>query len=187
MEIHLIRHTKPDIEAGVCYGQTDIPLAASFDKEWAEIRDKLPIDVDRIFTSPLSRCTQLSERMAEHYGLSPEKDVRLMEMNFGDWEMKRWDDIDQSELIVWMNDFQINPCPNGESYHNVASRLKDFISDKLQEESKYFIVTHGGIIKCFHGLLNNYHGMDLPISYGEIYSLLATGRNLEIKIFPKTP
>lgn len=93
-----------------------------------------------------------------------------MEMNFGDWEMKKWDEIDQSELNAWMNDFQIKPCPNGESYGNVMTRLKSFISDRLQEESKYLIVTHGGIIRCFHGLLNNYHGMDLSISYGEIYS-----------------
>jgi alpha-ribazole phosphatase len=178
MEIHLIRHTKPDIEAGICYGQSDIQLATSFDKEWTEIRKKLPLNVDRLFTSPLSRCTKLSERLAAHFGLLPEKDVRLMEMNFGDWEMKKWDDIDQSELNAWMNDFQIKPCPNGESYSNVTSRLKDFISDKLQEESKYLIVTHGGIIKCFHGLLNNYHGMDLPISYGEIYSFTGNWQKL---------
>jgi alpha-ribazole phosphatase len=178
MEVHLIRHTKPDIEASICYGQSDILLATSFDKEWTEIRETLPLHVDRLFTSPLYRCTKLSERLATHFGLIPEKDVRLMEMNFGDWEMKRWDNIDQSELTVWMNDFQIKPCPNGESYSNVMSRLKDFISDNLQGEGKYLIVTHGGIIKCFHGLLNNYHGMDLPISYGEIYSFTGNWQKL---------
>src|SRR5690606_42086613 len=110
MEIHLIRHTKPDIEAGICYGQSDIQLATSFDKEWTEIRKKLPLNVDRLFTSPLSRCTKLSERLAAHFGLLPEKDVRLMEMNFGDWEMKKWDDIDQRELNAWMNDSSAKTC-----------------------------------------------------------------------------
>ena len=33
MRLHFIRHTRPDIARGVCYGQSDIPLAASFAEE----------------------------------------------------------------------------------------------------------------------------------------------------------
>lgn len=38
MRLHFIRHTRPDIARGVCYGQSDIPLAASFAEE-AGIKD----------------------------------------------------------------------------------------------------------------------------------------------------
>jgi alpha-ribazole phosphatase len=31
-------------------------------------------------------------------------DERLLEYNFGDWEMKRWGDIDEVELDPWMQD-----------------------------------------------------------------------------------
>ena len=33
MLIHLIRHTTPDIETGICYGQTDLDVSDSFEKE----------------------------------------------------------------------------------------------------------------------------------------------------------
>lgn len=92
-----------------------------------------------------------------------------MEMNFGDWEMKKWNDIDQQDLKVWMNDYLRVTCPGGESYHDVKSRLKSFMSEKLRDEYSYMIVTHGGIIKCFHGIVNNSDGMNLRIDYGQIY------------------
>lgn len=169
MEIYLIRHTTPEIGKSICYGQSDIPLASSFKDEWEAIKPKLPSRIDRIFTSPLLRCTQLSAKLSGHFQIPPEKDHRLMEMNFGDWEMKRWDEIDQIELTAWMNDYLIKPCPKGESYQDVQCRLKDFISEKLRDDQRYLIVSHGGIIKCFHGLVNNSHGMDLSIGYGEVY------------------
>ena len=35
MRLHFIRHTRPDIARGVCYGQSDIPLASSFPEKGA--------------------------------------------------------------------------------------------------------------------------------------------------------
>ena len=33
MEIYLVRHTTPAIEKGVCYGQTDLNVAETFEEE----------------------------------------------------------------------------------------------------------------------------------------------------------
>ena len=41
MRLHFIRHTRPDIARGVCYGQSDIPLAASFAEEAEDVRAQL--------------------------------------------------------------------------------------------------------------------------------------------------
>ena len=41
MLIHLIRHTKPEIAAGICYGQTDLELASSFTQEADTVLSKL--------------------------------------------------------------------------------------------------------------------------------------------------
>lgn len=35
MEVILIRHTSVDVPTGVCYGQTDVPLRATFEQEAA--------------------------------------------------------------------------------------------------------------------------------------------------------
>ena len=64
MRLHFIRHTRPDIARGVCYGQSDIPLAASFAEEAEDVRARLNERLEgrtptRIYSSPLSRCRRL--------------------------------------------------------------------------------------------------------------------------------
>ena len=170
MEVFMIRHSTPQVAKGVCYGQSEIPLAPSFADEWKLIREKLPESVDMIFSSPLSRCMQLSVLLSEHFKIPVKPDSRLMEMNFGDWEMKLWDEIDQHQLTTWMNNYLEVACPNGESYKDLRKRLKNFISDNLVSDNrKYLIVMHGGVIKCFHVILQNTDGMDYTIRYGGIY------------------
>jgi len=177
MEIFMIRHSTPEIAKGVCYGQSDIQLASSFPDEWNLLMKKLPDSVDMIFSSPLSRCMRLSALLADHFRVATLQDARLLEMNFGDWEMKMWNDIDQLQLNHWMNNYLDVQCPNGESYQDVRKRLKNFLIDKLTSDSKtYMIVTHGGIIKCFHGILNDTNGMDYAINFGGIYHFSGTLR-----------
>lgn len=169
MEIFLIRHTQPKIEKGICYGQADICLAESFDLEWRLIRDELPAQIDVIYSSPLQRCALLAGKIAALYNAPVIADRRLMEMNFGDWEMKKWDDLDQALLKVWMDDYLEKRCPNGESYRDVRQRLLSFLRELRADHKSKMLVTHGGIIKCFHGLVNATSGMELEIGYGKIY------------------
>ena len=35
MEVILVRHTSVDVPKGTCYGQTDVPVAATFEVEAA--------------------------------------------------------------------------------------------------------------------------------------------------------
>ena len=82
INLTFIRHTSVDVPPGVCYGQTDVPLAPSFPEEALIVKDGLAgIHFDEIYCSPLSRCV----RLAEYCGFTtPKFDKRLMEMNFGD-------------------------------------------------------------------------------------------------------
>lgn len=95
MRLHFIRHTRPDIARGVCYGQSDIPLAASFAEEAEDVRARLTERLEgrtptRIYSSPLSRCRHLSEALGYE---APILDARLLELNFGEWELQRFDEI----------------------------------------------------------------------------------------------
>ena len=95
MRLHFIRHTRPDIARGVCYGQSDIPLAASFAEEAEDVRARLTERLEgrtpiRIYSSPLSRCRRLSEALGYE---APILDARLLELNFGEWELQRFDEI----------------------------------------------------------------------------------------------
>ena len=151
MIIHLIRHTTPDIEAGVCYGQSDVPLADSFETESEKIVDKLFNSYDAIYSSPLQRCAILSMRLN---GKSRFTDDRLLEYDFGDWELMRWDSLTSVEAQDWMSNFVHQPAPQGESMLIMQKRVQEFWSELINSDlTSVAIVTHAGVLRLIHGLI----------------------------------
>ena len=97
MEVILVRHTSVDVPTGTCYGQTNVPLRSTFEEEAMIVASALQgyAPFDRVYTSPLSRCTQL----ATFCGYADaQRDKRLLEMNFGEWEMQRYEEIEDPQL-----------------------------------------------------------------------------------------
>jgi alpha-ribazole phosphatase len=147
MQIYLIRHTTPKVGKGICYGQTDISLdQTNFIQEYNIIKSKLPKDIEQYYTSPLQRCKILTEKLNQNFIV----DERLMELNFGDWENKDWNEIDQSLLNYWMQDFVNIKTPNGENYLDLHKRTLHFINEILELNlNKIAIITHAGNIRSF--------------------------------------
>lgn len=145
MKLIFIRHTSVNVEKGICYGQTDVPLADTFPSEADEVKKKLAgSKIDIAYTSPLSRC----RRLAEHCGFPDAMpDERLMEMNFGDWEMKRYDEISDPRLQLWYDDFLNVNATGGESAMMQRDRFKNFLHS-LQSDggNSIAVFTHGGIL-----------------------------------------
>ncbi len=173
MVVHLIRHTAPDIEKGVCYGQSDVPLVKPFEGAFLHLHQQLaPVDI--IYSSPLSRCKILADYLGRERGIPVVEDARLMELNFGDWELKRWDDIDQAALLPWMDNYETIRCPRGESYNDLVERIYTFADDiRKTGYSQVAVVTHGGVVRAFSVVLNNVllkDSMNLDVKYGGIYS-----------------
>ena len=145
MDLHVIRHTRLDIDDGRCYGQAEVPLAASFDSELAKLRERVAPRYDAVISSPAQRCTQL----ARHFGESFETDERLLEYDFGDWEMQRWDDIERGDLDAWMQDFVHLSPPNGETLVDMAARVGALLEQLRQcNHESCLLVTHAGVIRC---------------------------------------
>lgn len=144
MKIYLVRHTAVDVPKGMCYGQTDVPLQASFEEEAESIKatiDQLTPDI--IYSSPLSRCAKLASACGFN---NPILDERLMELNFGDWEGKEWNDIDMS---IWSTDWINPPAPNGESFMQMYERVTSFFEELKETNKKLSLIfTHGGVITC---------------------------------------
>jgi len=175
MEIHLIRHTTPDIEKGVCYGQTDVPLKNTFTEEAEIVLGRLSKSVEIIYTSPLSRCLQLANYLSSKLSIPVKVDMQLMELNFGEWEMLKWNDIDPLKLKDWMNDYVNVPCPKGESYADLAKRTNSFLNTiRLTHHKSAAAVTHHGVMKAAYAL---HYGTDLKTgmekkwTYGDINTL----------------
>ncbi len=97
-----------------------------------------------------------------------------MELNFGDWELKRWDDIDLAALLPWMDNYETIRCPRGESYNDLVERIYTFADDiRKTGYSQVAVVTHGGVVRAFSVVLNNVllkDSMNLDVKYGGIYS-----------------
>ena len=92
MNLFAIRHTSVAVEPGICYGQTDVPVADSFIVEKEKLAAQLyNVEFDKIYSSPLSRCKLLAENLFQKEQIV--FDERLKELNFGDWELKTWDAI----------------------------------------------------------------------------------------------
>ncbi len=162
MEIHLIRHTTPDIEKGVCYGQTDVPLKSTFIVEAEAVLGRLSKDVEIIYSSPLSRCLQLADYLSSKLNIPVKVDARLMELNFGDWEMMNWSAIDSILLQDWMSDYINVQCPNGESYLDLAERFNLFLNEvRLTYKRPISAVTHHGVMKAAYA---SSHRIDLKVA-----------------------
>jgi alpha-ribazole phosphatase len=52
-------------------------------------------DFDLVISSPSQRCCLL----AEYFKFDYKTDERLREMNFGNWELKKWTEIPKKKLI----------------------------------------------------------------------------------------
>lgn len=169
MDIYLIRHTELNIPNGICYGQSEIPLKSSFPNEVNSIERKLKdISFNICFASDLERCMSLAFAL----GYFPISDKRLRELDFGDWELKPWKDIQGCEIHKWFNNYLDTKCPNGESFRELITRVDDFIRNCLDKNySKVLIFTHGGVIRAMLHLLRHVpieKVFDLEIGFSEL-------------------
>ncbi|MFV8363512.1 alpha-ribazole phosphatase [Flavobacterium sp. ZT3P35] len=151
MEVYLVRHTETVCPKGICYGQSDMDIIEPYDAVFQSILNQLPQDAN-LYSSPLLRCVLLANYIKDNSEITAvNEDARLMEMNFGDWEMKNWDVIDPDELNSWMADFVTIRVPNGESFTDLHSRVVDFIQSEFQNthSKPVIIVAHAGVIRSF--------------------------------------
>jgi alpha-ribazole phosphatase len=172
MQLTVVRHTQVDVPKGICYGVTDVPLAKSEDHDLSNLSDQFENkEFDLILSSPLSRCRILAEKLAA--GRPITIDERLSELDFGDWEMKPWTEIYESEAGKrWFADYIHTACLNGRSYMDMVHDVKSFLDDlKQRHYQQVLIVTHAGVLRILMALLENKtpeETFDTALQYGEI-------------------
>ncbi len=147
MEIFLLRHTAINNPDKLCYGQSDIDLESDWKMHFTALKQKLEPNLhgSLFYSSPYQRCQQLAGFLSEQQF---QTDVRLSEMNFGDWEQRLWKEIDQPVLNAWMADFVNYQVPGGESFVLMHQRCTQFWDELLAlPADRVFIVTHAGVIR----------------------------------------
>ena len=165
MPVILVRHTRPAVPEGVCYGVTDLDLASTFDDEAAAVLAALP-PAERLVSSPLHRCRRLAERIGTARGIAPVFDERLREFDFGTWECVPWDDIPRSELDAWAADFLHARPHGGESVRMLHERVGAAIADYRRSGASHVVVTHAGVIKAALARAGHPDGWKAVVGFG---------------------
>ena len=156
MQLHLIRHPRPAVELGTCYGQTDLGLAECPAEVAARLRPLLP-ESFALHASPLARARLLAEALG-----TPHLDDRLKEIHFGEWEGRSFADIG-SAIDDWVEDPLGFRAPGGESPREMAARVLQWL-DEIRQESgdrvspgtapeHLVVIAHGGPLRVIAGHL----------------------------------
>lgn len=176
MDIVLIRHPAVALDAGVCYGHSDVALAddAQISSSALALKlAKLKVPAPRVLmSSPLMRCSALAAEMANDFGCVLSHDDRLKEMNFGDWETQRWDAIDRALLDDWAANFEHARAHGGESVAQFVERVHAWLDafGKTRELSPAYVVTHAGVMRVIASLV-----LDVPLERCLKWSLEMAG------------
>lgn len=164
MDLVLIRHPAVAVEAGVCYGASDVPLAGDLAQESASLAARLAAlgarAPQRIATSPLIRCASVAAALAHAHGHTPAEDARLAEMDFGAWERQRWDAIERAQIDAWAADFEHARTHGGESVAQFDARVNAWFETlDASEQATVWAVTHAGVIRAVAA-----HALGLPLA-----------------------
>lgn len=169
-EFRIVRHTAVAVAAGTCYGRSDVPLRGTFAEEAAAVLRRLQGErFDQVWSSPLSRCT----RLAAFCGYADaRRDDRLRELDFGAWEMQRFDRIRDPQLQRWYDDWLHERPTGGESFDDQCRRVGAFLDEVAAlGPGRVLVFAHGGVqlaAGVHAGLYTAEEAFRHQLAYGEI-------------------
>lgn len=140
----LLRHPRPRVAPGLCYGRTDLAEGPTASAEIAAALKRAP-PAAAVLASPALRCRRLAERLAARDAVALALDDRLLELDFGRWEGRPWDAIDRAESDPWAADpWRVAP-PGGETFAALHARVAAVLAEAPPGAA---LVTHAGPIRA---------------------------------------
>ena len=160
----LIRHghTKWNREK-IVQGHTDIPLDSSGRKQVSNWSLPQNLNNFRWISSPLGRALETANILS---GLQPEKDNRLIEMDWGQWEGCILNDLREKLgdlMAAWEAKGLDFRAPDGESPREVQKRLKGLFSDIFEQKKNTVAVCHKGGIRAAYAMAVGWDMKSKPI------------------------
>ena len=175
--LHLVRHPKPAVEPGTCYGSLDVDVDA---QDAAALLNRLTGTLPRdaaLASSPLRRCAGVARALHAAGWAAPRFDARLAEMHFGHWEGRRWDDLPREQIDAWAADVAGYRPPGGESVADLARRATAAIVELAAgcaPAEALVVVTHAGVLQTVPRLLTGQPlagFADTRVGYGAVITL----------------
>lgn len=157
-KIFLVRHTSLAISPKLCYGRADIDVAETFAQEAQAVVQRLGnISNAKLFSSPLQRTRKLANYIAQKNNITKiEFDDDIIEIDYGSWEMKKWDEIDPQQIGRFFRNIVEEAPAGGESFSQVVDRVVQFWQKILKlPNEEIVVVCHGGVLKAFMSVIAN--------------------------------
>lgn len=144
-----LRHPRPAVAPGVCYGRLDLEPGPDAAAEIAAALAATP-RAGAVLASPARRCRRLAEALAARDGLAVTVEPGLAELDFGAWEGLAWDAIDRAESDPWAADPWTVAPPGGETFAALHARVRAVLD---RAPGGAAIVTHAGPIRAARMIL----------------------------------
>ena len=148
--------------------------------------------VEAVHTSPLDRTGEPAEPMARACGTSQKVEEALMEIDFGDWNGRSFDELQDQPL--W-RDWNVNRdrvrAPGGETMLEVQARLARWLEGVARSGARAVVaVSHADVIKAAValtlGLSMRFYDR-FEISPGSITTLTAGSDGLKLISLNEVP
>ncbi len=151
MSLFVVRHGRTEANAsGKLLGRADIELDDIGRGQAARIGGAVP-EAARIVSSPLARCRQTAEGIADALGRSPSLvtvDDRLMELDYGDLDLTPLSEVKPEIWDEWRRSADFRP-PGGETLNELHHRVSSCLDELAEEASSgdVVVVSHVSPIK----------------------------------------
>jgi len=150
--LYLLRHGQTETAPVWRYtGQREVPLTAAGREQagqWARHLEKTGLE--RIWTSPLSRCADTADTIAARLGCPFTLEPALQEIALGAWEGLSKAEVEQAFPGAFQergaNIATFRP-PGGESFQDLLDRVRPWAEQALAARRRTFAVTHAGVVR----------------------------------------
>ncbi len=162
----LVRHARPLVAPGLCYGRLDMPADAQASRAAAAaLAQALPPRLAGLWHSPLQRCELMAlDLQALRANLTSKPEPRIAEMDFGAWEGQAWSAIARAEIDAWAAHLASHAPGGGEPLAamlaRVAQALRAAAACAHDGGADVVWITHAGVARCVQWLLA--HGEQRP-------------------------
>ncbi len=167
LKLLLVRHGETDWNRDRrIMGRQEIGLNETGRLQALSLQEALArFPVDAVYSSPVCRARETAQILVEARGLSIAYDERLVEIHYGDWVGKTFEEVRAfPDYIPYFKRLETPVAPNGETLYQVRDRALDFVRQiqRSHPNQTVIAVSHADWIKC---LLMEFLG----IPYGNIW------------------
>jgi broad specificity phosphatase PhoE len=156
--VYFIRHGQSTANLSQCFaGHIDVSLTDLGRKQavcTAEFLADKPIDA--VYSSDLSRAYDTARTIADKHGLTVQTSPQLREIYAGEWEGRRFDDLEENEESYrhWIREIGTATCRGGESVVALQQRVADAVAEIVAKHpnESICIVSHGTPIRTMTAL-----------------------------------